>query len=152
MNDKNTHHIIESIDQLLHNFMNDSWIESPLSDFHKFFQIASVAKFHKYVISCVGFDGFSHSANIFAGNSILILDFGNYKAFFCLAQILTFDYFTSIELRVRHRFKCRELIFSFNYRITTTWSRIFRFQKWWLFWNFLRQINFTILTLSKVSI
>ena len=137
---------------MLHYFLNCNWTNSPLPYFHKFFQVTSIAKFHKNVISCICLDRFSHCDNVLAWNSILILDFGNNKCLFRLAQHMPFYYFTSVQLGIGHFFKLFKLIFCFRNGITRARSRFIFIQKRRLIWDFLCQIYFTILTLPKVSI
>ena len=73
MDDQYTHHVVESVDQLLHDFLNNDWADSPLSNLHELFEVASVGEFHEDVVSSVCLDGFSHSANELALDGILIL-------------------------------------------------------------------------------
>jgi hypothetical protein len=120
MDYENVHHIVEAIDQLIHNPLNHLWRYSPVASFHKFFQITAVAKLHENVISGICFYSFSHSSDILTRDCILILNLRNDQALFGLTKIGSFHYFASVELGVGRRFKSCKWILSFCEGVTST--------------------------------
>ena len=60
MNDKNGHHVEESMNQLVHDPLNHFGLNLIFLKFHNLLEVAAVAEFHKNIISGVGLDGLSH--------------------------------------------------------------------------------------------
>ena len=148
MNNEDVHHVIESMDQLPHYDLNHIWRYLPLSCFHQFFEVASITKLYENIISSVCFNGFAHFYNILALHAILILYFRYNKSFFSRTQILSFNHFTGKKYWIWYLFHGRKLICRC---IITTF--VFSFVKKWRFiWNLLGKINFSILSLTEMSI
>jgi len=68
VNHQNIHHVIKSVDQLKHDFLNGLWTYLPLFDLHYFFEVVSVAELHEDVVPGVSFDGFLQADHIVAKN------------------------------------------------------------------------------------
>ena len=77
MDYENIHHIVEAVDQLIHNPLDHLWRHSPAASFHQLLQITAVAKLHENVISSICFYRFAHSCDILTRDCILILNLGN---------------------------------------------------------------------------
>ena len=96
MDYQNSHHIVKSVYELIHYFLDDLRFNFPLFELHELFKIATIAKLHEYVISRVCLDCLSQFDNIFAVDRILILDLINNQVLLGPAQILPLDHFTSV--------------------------------------------------------
>jgi len=83
VNNKNRHHIIETIDQLFHDDLHNVWGKFPLSYFHELFKITSITKLHENVISSISFNSLSHFDHVLALDAILILYLGNNQGLLC---------------------------------------------------------------------
>ena len=75
MNDQNSHHIIEPGDQLMHDCLYNLRRQLITLELHNFFEVATVAKLHEYVIPGICFNSLPHFDNILRLNGILILNF-----------------------------------------------------------------------------
>ena len=153
MNNKNIHHIVESINKLFHDDLNNTWTNFPWSQLHELFQVTSVTKLHKNVVSGVGFDSFSHLNHVLTLYWVLILDLGNYQRFFSFAKLSPLDYLACVKLWVLHLLQLLERLLSFGNCIST-WlmCSVSILHQWRCFWDLLSQINLTILSLSKISV
>jgi hypothetical protein len=100
VDDKYSHHIVETMNKLLHDHMDNLRVQLVLFVFHDFLQIGSIAELHEDVISGIGLYCFAHFDHIFALDSILVLNFTHNKALFYLAELLALDDFAGEKFRI----------------------------------------------------
>ena len=104
---KHCHHIIEARDKLIHNNLNNTWVNLVAFEFHDLFKIAAVAYFHKDVVSCICLDSFPHFDNILTFNIVLILNFAHDQFFLRWAKSRPLNHFASVKFGLIARMQVR---------------------------------------------
>jgi hypothetical protein len=50
MDNQDVHHVVETVDKLVHDLLNDGWADVPLFDFHNVLEVTTIAIFHEDVV------------------------------------------------------------------------------------------------------
>jgi hypothetical protein len=134
-----TYHIIKPCHELFYYPLDNVRAQFPLFVLHYVSHVISIAKLHKDVVSWLSLNCLEKSNNVQTLDSLLIVNLSHYKFFLALLEMLSFNNFTSVKLRKMNWLRKRVGSFIIN-DLRRIW------------WNTMRKINYTILTLAKLSI
>lgn len=74
MDHQNVHHVVESVNQLVHDLLNRNRVELPVFALHQFLEVTAVAVLHEDVVAGICLDGFLHLDHVVADYHVLVLD------------------------------------------------------------------------------
>lgn len=74
MDYEHVHHVVKTMHKLVHNFLNNSWVNLVASQLHNIFEIAPIAKLHEYVISSISLDGLLELHHVLTLYAVLVLN------------------------------------------------------------------------------